>query len=126
MAKRKFTIKKMAKAITEANGLMSYAAKKLNCDRSTVEDYIERFPACKTAWLEAREKFVDVSESKLMECVQDKQPWAVALTLKTLGKKRGFVEKMEVEQSGTVNSNVSVNFVFPDSDGMIHEPKPKG
>ena len=39
---------------------------------------------------------MDISEQKLRAAVLNGEPWAIALVLKTLGKKRGYVERTEI------------------------------
>lgn len=44
-----------------------------------------------------RGEFGDTAELKLYSAVLDGSPWAVQLLLKTLGKDRGYVERVETE-----------------------------
>jgi hypothetical protein len=43
-----------------------------------------------------REEIVDYAEMGLRGAVLNKEAWAIAFSLKTLGKSRGYVERQEV------------------------------
>lgn len=46
-----------------------------------------------------REVRIDNAEHQLDQATDRGEPWAIALTLRTLGKGRGYVEKQEMEQT---------------------------
>jgi predicted transcriptional regulator len=93
----RYTTADMIAALEKSKGMISLAARKLNCHPNTVRNYIDRHPTVAQAYREQREGSLDVAELKLMEAVQKGQPWAIAFLLKTLGKGRGYVERMQVE-----------------------------
>lgn len=74
--------------------------------RSAVYDYIKRHPTLKRTTDDAREKLVDDAESALHAAVLSKEGWAVCFTLKTLGKDRGYIEKHQLEQQGSITIKV--------------------
>jgi hypothetical protein len=55
------------------------------------------FPEVAEAVADAREELIDIAELRLRKAVQDGEAWAIALTLKTIGKGRGYVERHEVQ-----------------------------
>ncbi len=55
---------------------------------------------------EFRERRVDRAEYKLDDALEDGQPWAIALVLKTIGKDRGYVERSEQQFGGDVTIRV--------------------
>jgi len=88
-----FTPKEVITAIHRTKGLMTHTARVLGCSPHTVENYAKRYPAVRQAITDERKAFVDTAELSLMKAVQDGQPWAVALVLKTLGRHRGYSEE---------------------------------
>lgn len=45
---------------------------------------------------------------RLFQAIEDREPWAIAMVVKTLGKDRGYVERTEQALSGHVGSNVRI------------------
>jgi hypothetical protein len=93
--KEKFTVEQVEAALRASKGLVSTAARALGCDPETVRRYIKRYRRLEKIRDEERATLVDTAESVLEECVIDKQGWAVSLVLKTLGKDRGYTERIE-------------------------------
>lgn len=102
MATEKFTAQQVADALRATKGLISLAAKRLECDPGTVRNYAARYASVQAAMREERAAFVDVAEAKLMQAVQNGEAWAIALVLKTLGKERGYVERHEFDFAGII------------------------
>ena len=90
---KKFTDEELILAIQRYHGLIYVAAKKLGCSPRLFYNRLELCPELKEAIEEERELFVDEAEKTLRDCVNDRESWAVCLVLKTLGKKRGYVEE---------------------------------
>lgn len=95
--KQKFTAEQVEKALVDRMGTIALAADVLGCNALTVYRYLERYPRLKEVVAHFRERRVDKAELKLEEAIVKGEAWAIALTLKTLGKKRGYVERQEVE-----------------------------
>lgn len=83
-------------ALKATKGLVSLAAKRLDCDPGTVRNYVKRYVTVAAAIKEERETFVDIAEAKLMQAVQNGEAWAIAMVLKTLGRDRGYGDKMDI------------------------------
>ena len=90
----------MIKAIRDARGLVAVAARKLQIDRQTIYNRMQKSDAVKDAVAEAREFVLDVAEAKLMQAVENGEPYAICFTLKCLGKDRGYVETQRHELTG--------------------------
>ena len=86
-------------AIWAAQGKVSVAAQRLNCDPSTIFGYANRYVTVKDAIDAARkswdEKLLDAAEIKLYDEVLQGRAWAVKYALGTKGKDRGYVERQE-------------------------------
>ncbi|SRR6266498_1184626 len=89
----KYKVSQVVSAIHDTKGALCLAAQRLGCARSTIYDFVRRYPAVAQAVDDEREKLIDIAELRLRKAVNDGKPWAIALVLKTLGKSRGYVEK---------------------------------
>lgn len=87
--------KEIAKALRERGGVVARAAQMLDMTREAVWMRIQRSPALKQAQIDGGEMIVDVAESKLIDALAQGRQWAVELTLKTKGRKRGYVQRHE-------------------------------
>lgn len=96
MANGKFTAEEVADAITNADGILSKAARDLGCTRQTVHNYVNRYATVKSAYDEANDKFIDEAEEQLQKHVKRGSLPAIMFVLKTKGKHRGYVERSEV------------------------------
>jgi hypothetical protein len=96
----KRTDAQMVRAIRDARGLVAVAARKLQIDRQTIYNRMQKSDAVKDAVAEAREFVLDVAEAKLMQAVEAGEPYAICFTLKCLGKARGYVETQRHELTG--------------------------
>lgn len=92
-----------AQAITEAQGLISVAARRLGVSRSAVYNAINRHPTVAEAAEDARERTTDLAEGKLYAKINDGDITAIIFYLKTQGKTRGYVERQERVHSGSID-----------------------
>lgn len=90
-----YTAEQMIAALQETKGMVFLAAKRLGCSYQTVLNYCERHPTVQAARSAERGEMVDTAELKLWQAIQDREAWAIAMTLKTIGKDRGYVERTE-------------------------------
>lgn len=91
----KYTVKQIIDALRATKGMVSLAARKLECEAQTVRNYIKRHPTIAEAQKEIRESTTDVAELSLFKAIQEGQPWAVALYLKTVGRDRGYADRVD-------------------------------
>lgn len=91
----KYKAATVADALTKARGVVSHAARLLDCDRSTVYAYINKYATVAQARDDAREDLLDYVENKLVEQITDGNITAIIFYLKTQGRNRGYVERME-------------------------------
>jgi hypothetical protein len=92
---RVYTNEQMIAALQETKGLVFLAAQRVGCDPDTIYNRARKSPAVAAAIRNQRGVVVDTAELKLYQAILDGQAWAIALTLKTLGKDRGYVERQE-------------------------------
>jgi len=100
------TKKSILKAIEGSNGIVSNVASSLGCAWVTAKNYIESTPQFKEKFLHAREALLDIAENAISTSIKDGNTQDAKWLLSTLGKKRGFVEKSQLELSGEIKTFV--------------------
>lgn len=110
MAKKRFKPKQVAEALREANGLVTYAARRLGATRKTVYNYINEYPEVKEAHEDARDFILDRAESVLLGKVGQGDLTATIFLLKTLGKNRGYSERFEHTGSDGEQIKVTIQY----------------
>lgn len=104
MAVRKVpTPEAVARAVTSNDGNISRAAAMLNCSRSTVYKIIQENTELEQIVQDARETIVDLAESALRGEIEAGNITAIIFVLKTVGRTRGYSER--VEHSGGIDVN---------------------
>lgn len=93
---QKYTNAQILEAVKSVNGMIYLAARSIGCNPQTIYNRMKQTAAIRDAVESARGEIVDIAEQKLRMAIQNGEPWAVAMTLKTLGKSRGYVERQEV------------------------------
>lgn len=101
MATQKYSAEDMATALRDAKGMVTVAASKLGCSQQTIRNYAARYASVQTAIDESREQMLDVAELQLAKQINSGNISAIIFYLKTIGKRRGYIERSEV-----VNFNV--------------------
>ena len=108
--KEKYTQKQVIKAIEESRGVLAVAARKLECTRTTVYSYKDKYPAIKAAYEDINETTKDQVENQLLAHIfgvkDNAGNYVIAPNLtaaifyaKTKMKDRGYVERVQVEKS---------------------------
>src|SRR3972149_4341127 len=95
MVNEKYTSEQIIAAIKAVDGLVYLAARKLGCGPKTIYNRAKKTQAIQQAIEDSRGELVDIAEQKMRAAVMDREPWAVALVVHTLGKNRGYVEREE-------------------------------
>ncbi len=96
-APRRFTVAQVVEALNTSQGMVYLAARMLGCCPNTVYNYAERHAKVKEAIHTKQGERLDMAEVALLKAVTKGEAWAVCFTLKTLGKKRGFIERPAYE-----------------------------
>ena len=100
------TPEEYVKALHDAQGLVTVAAAKLGVSRQAVYLMADRHLMVREAIEDARERILDVAEGRLYKRIVNDDMTAIMFLLKTLGKKRGYVERSERQYSANININV--------------------
>jgi hypothetical protein len=100
MAKRnRYTTQQVIDALTATHGMVYLAAQQLRCDPDTVMRYCQRYPTVEQAKHDARGAITDEVELRLLAAIRRDEPWAIAFYLKTLGRSRGYGERLDLNVS---------------------------
>ena len=91
------TKKEMLAALERALGIVSTACTAAGIARSTHYNWMKSDPDYADAVRMINERTLDFAESHLHKLIQDGNPAATIFFLKTKGKKRGYVERQEIE-----------------------------
>lgn len=116
------TIKsKLLEALELSNGIVTSACASIGCPRSTYYKWLNEDAEFKAAVDEIQDVAIDFVESKLMEKIngvttqtynskgepviyeQPPSDTAIIFYLKTKAKKRGYVERTEIDHSGNMS-----------------------
>lgn len=80
-------------ALVASAGVASDAARRLRCNRDTIDKRIKSVDACKAAQVEGKEVLKDEAEVGLRGAVKRGEAWAICFVLKTIGRDRGYSER---------------------------------
>lgn len=97
-----YTAERAVMAIRGSKGFVTTIATRLGCSVATVYNLIKRFPTVAEALDHERETMLDFAESKLLKLIDAENVTAIIFFLKTQGKKRGYIEKQEVDSHSEV------------------------
>ena len=100
---------KVLKFLAESRGIVSYACKNAGISRNTFYSWCREDEKFKQAVNEISEENIDIVESKLLQKIQDNDLTAIIFFLKTKGRKRGYVEKTEID--GDINPSLKVEII---------------
>jgi hypothetical protein len=100
--------KQLEQALRANYGNVSVAAQKMGIDRTTVYNYVKRYPSVGKIIDDAREHLVDLAEASIGKMITEGNPAAVIFTLKTQGRGRGWIERMELEHSGDQDKPIAI------------------
>lgn len=102
---QKTTLQKaaMIKALEKSLGIVTTAAKSVGIDRTTHYSWMEQDADYKAAVEGISDIALDFAETKLHEQINNGEVSSTIFYLKTKGKKRGYVERVENETTLNVN-----------------------
>ena len=101
----KLSRSKVIESMKDSFGNQSVMARRCNVDRAAITIFLNKNPDIREMIEHEKEKLIDVAELGLVNKINEGSDRAIEFFLKTKGKKRGYVEKSEVE---SLNTNVNV------------------
>lgn len=93
----KLKVEEVEAKLRELSGNFSAVARALGVSRIAVWKFINRRPKLKEVAEECRQTFIDNVESSIYKEALNGNVTAQIFILKTLGKSRGYIEKMQIE-----------------------------
>lgn len=109
--------KLMIQALKDQLGNISLACKQIGISRRTHYEWIDSDPLYKQAYEEIDEFVIDFAENALFKLIQDKNPTAIIFFLKCKAKHKGYVEKQEIEHSGSKG----IKFIIEEQNDKLDE-----
>jgi hypothetical protein len=100
MTKTDIHKKAMIDALEKSLGVVTSACKTVGIARQTHYEWYKEDPAYKQAVDELADVAIDFAESQLHKQIKEGNSTATIFYLKTKGKKRGYVERQEVQTLG--------------------------
>ena len=98
--------KAMIEALEKTLGVVTTAAKMVGIERTTHYKWMENDAEYKANVDDVQNVVLDFAESALHKMVENHNPAATLFLLKTKGKKRGYIERQEIEHSSNVETDV--------------------
>ncbi|QDP51025.1 MAG: hypothetical protein Unbinned6004contig1002_11 [Prokaryotic dsDNA virus sp.] len=123
MNKTEHTKKAMLDALEKSLGIVTTACKKVGIGRTTYYDWYNTDPEFKAKVDDLKNVALDFAESQLHKQIQDNSTSATIFYLKTQGKKRGYVERQELDlSSGNEQINkIEIEIVEPKGNSSSQE-----
>lgn len=104
--KKKHTKKALLEALEKSLGVVTTACKSVGISRKTYYQYLKEDADFANDVKEIENVSLDFAESQLHKQIQEGSTAATIFLLKTKGKKRGYVERQEVEHQGGIESTL--------------------
>lgn len=102
-----FTTEQIIGALQATQGKVALAAQRLGCSVHTIYQRAKKVTTIQTTIDEYRERQLDAAELQLYKLVQEGNLGAIIFYLKTQGKRRGWIERLEVDVNiAVVNETV--------------------
>lgn len=113
----KYTAKIFIDAIPGSAGIISTIAKRIGCSWHTAKKHIDRHPTVRTVYDDELEQVLDLAETTVIGAMKGGDVGTARWFLSTKGKRRGYTEKTEIEQSGEFNITIiNKSNVNPETD----------
>jgi hypothetical protein len=97
----------MIEALEKTLGVVTTAAKMVGIERTTHYKWMENDADYKANVDDVQNVVLDFAESALHKMVENHNPAATLFLLKTKGKKRGYIERQEIEHTSNVETDVT-------------------
>ena len=121
MGKLLYSTEQIIEALKETKGMVYVAAERLGCAPVTIYKRAKISKAVQDEIDKQRGKMVDIAELKFYQAIQNGEPWAIAMMLKTVGKGRGYVEKQIIDNQVSGEMTVYHANLDPDARAAIEE-----
>jgi len=102
--------KAMLEALEQSLGIVTSACKKVGIGRTTHYMWLKEDEEYKAAVEDVENIALDFAESQLHKHIKEGNTSGTIFYLKTKGKKRGYIERTEVQQETTIKS-LDINII---------------
>lgn len=113
MTKTDIHKKAMVKALTKSLGIVTIACKEVGISRQTHYEWYSEDEAYHKAVDDILDVALDFAESMLHKQIQDRDTTATIFYLKTKGKRRGYVERSEIDHNLKSMETIEINYIVP-------------
>ena len=113
--------KNLLEALEKSLGIVTTACKIVGCARSTFYKYYKDDQDFRASVDELENLTLDYVESKLHKQIENDNTTATIFYLKTKGKKRGYVERKEVEMTAEVSTSKLSNEARKKIDDILND-----
>ena len=110
MTKSDILKENLIKALEKSLGVVTNACKSAGCSRETFYKYCKEDAEFKERVEDISNVALDFVESRLHQQIKDDSTAATIFYLKTKGKKRGYVERQEIQQETTYKT-LDINII---------------
>jgi hypothetical protein len=114
----------VVRALKKHDGIISDSATALGCTQQTIRNYRKRYASVDQAIHDGRESLLDQAEGVIRKSLDSENEntalRAAMFVLKTLGKKRGWVERQEL--SGAEGQAQEVVITWGEETGVWAKP----
>ena len=122
MTTNSYIVKKnLLEALEQSLGIVTTACKIVGCARSTFYKYYKDDQDFRTSVDELENLTLDFVESKLHKQIENDNTTATIFYLKTKGKKRGYIERKEVEMTAEVSTSKLSNEAKKKIDDILND-----
>lgn len=109
----------MIEAMEKSLGVVTTACKNVGISRQTHSRWLKSDPDYKDAIDNINEVALDFAETNLHKQIKDGNTAATIFYLKTKGKKRGYVERQEIENTG--EPQIIIQPLSQESEDLLHK-----
>ena len=95
----------LLEALEKSLGVVTTACKIVDCNRSTFYKYYNNDSKFRESVDELQNLTLDFAESQLLKQIKEGNTTATIFYLKTKGKRRGYIERKEVEMTAEVSTS---------------------
>ena len=103
------TIEQIAEALEHSAGIFTVAAKMLGCAPNTISNKVRVSKKLRKLVAEIKYKTLDLAEAQLLKKLKEGNMTAIIFYLKTQGKERGYVERVQEQAVGRNGEPVDID-----------------
>ena len=115
--KPKLSVEQIKNGLEKCKGNVTACAISLGCSRKQIYVWFQKHPELVEFREDCENEILDLAESKLAQEINKGNMTAIIFLLKTKGRKRGYVERVEQETSGQLKLSGAPVIQFDSKNG---------